>query len=213
MQSPANILIGIPMGAGVAAEFFRSFIPAINLLPEEGEVRLEYIKWGNAVRARNDLVKDFLSGNFSHLFFMDSDMTFPENCLSRLLSHDLDIVGGLYTMKLPPFATTIFRNNGTIENYVPGPGEGVIEVDAIGTGCLLIKREVFEALKWPYFWYAEDPPDSEEMMTEDSWFCIKGKEAGFKVHCDTSILCGHVGTGQVNLQYTDYELKAFMEMC
>lgn len=203
------ILIGIPLGAGVAAEFFKSFLPAINLLPEEGELRLEYIKWGNVVRSRNDLVKSLLEGNFSHLFFMDSDMSFPENTLSRLLAHNKDIVGGLYAMKVAPFATTIFKGN---QNYIPKSNEGVIEVDAIGTGCLLIKRRVFEAMEWPYFWYEEDPPGSKKMMTEDSFFCIKARKAGLKVHCDTSILCGHVGTGHVVPVSTENGLKLSMEM-
>lgn len=208
-----KVLIGIPLGAGVAAEFFRSFLPAINLLPEEGEIRLQYMKWGNAVSSRNGIVYDFLREDFTHLFFMDSDMTFPENTLSRLLAYDKDIVGGLYCMKLPPFATTAFvKPNGKIQNYVPKPGEGLKEVDAIGTGCLLIKREVFEKMTWPYFWYEEDPPGSEQMMTEDSYFCIKARELGYKVWCDSSVLCGHVGTAMITPEYHNGELKGNVEM-
>lgn len=213
MANRAKILIGIPLGAGVAAEFFRSFLPAINLLPEEGEIRLQYMKWGNAVNARNDIVKDFLDGDHTHLFWMDSDMSFPENCLSRLLERGLAIVGGLYCMKLPPFATTAFhRPNGNVENYVPKVGEGVVEVDAIGTGCLLTERRVYEDIEWPWFQYVEDPPGSQRMMTEDSYFCEQAAKAGFTVHCDTTVLCGHVGAGMVTPAYEDGQLKAGLEM-
>lgn len=210
----AKILIGLPLGAGVCAEFFKSFLPAVNLLPEEGEIKMQYMKWGNVVKQRNTIVKDFLASDATHLFWMDSDMEFPENTLSRLLEHDLPIVGGLYSMKIGNHATTAFvRPNGKLQNLVPKVGDGLVEVEALGTGCMLTKREVYESFEWPWFWYEEDPPNSEEMMTEDSYFCKEAAKRGFKTYCDTSLLCGHIGTGKVSLGYDENgNLRGLLEM-
>lgn len=206
-----KVLIGLPMEDSVKAEFFTSFFAAVNLLPQEGTFVLNISKWRNIVKTRNDMVKEAIKG-YSHLFFMDSDMMFPENTLSRLLRHDLDIVGGLYTVKLPPYNTTIFRNNGKLwQSYNPSVGEGLIEVEGIGTGCLLIKTDVLKKMDWPYFWYAESPDEKENMMTEDVYFCIEAKKKGYRIHCDTSVHCGHVGNGMVTIEEKD-DLKVRIQM-
>jgi len=223
-----KIMIGLPIGSSISWEFFKSFMGCVNLLSEEGQCIIECSRWSNVVKARNNMVKKLLKEDFTHLFFMDSDMNFPENTLSRLLQHDLDIVGGLYSQKMPPFYTTIFKgkdvdiskekadwdenSNGHWSTVNPKPGAGVIEVSAIGTGCLLIKRNVLEDMEWPYFWYEESPDEKEEMMTEDVFFCIKAKNVGFKIHCDTSVLCGHVGLGSVTPIFKDGEFKVLQEM-
>ncbi len=54
--------------------------------------------------------------------------------------------------------------------------------------------------------------EEEGMMTEDVVFCIKAKKSGFKIHCDTSILCGHVGLGSVTPLFKDDEFKVQIEM-
>lgn len=222
-----TILIGLPTGGSLSWEFFKTFMGCVNLLPEEGHSVVEFTRWQNIVQARNMIVKKLLEGNYSHLFFMDSDMNFPENSLSRLLNFNLDIVGGLYCLKTPPFNTTIFKGNDVdlpkekgsyLKNgkawstINPENGAGVIEVSAIGTGCLLIKRKVFETLDYPYFWYEQSPDGEEEMMTEDIVFCIKAKKAGFKIHCDTSIKCGHLGLGSVTPIYQDGKFQVKVEM-
>ena len=98
-----KVLIAVPLMNSVSSEFFRTFFQAQMLLPEEGSAFVQICKWGNVVNNRNDMVKTFLKTDHTHLFFMDSDMTFPESTLSRLLAHDKDIVGGFYTVKVDPF--------------------------------------------------------------------------------------------------------------
>lgn len=212
---PNKILIGIPLASSVSAEFFRSFLAVVNLMPEEGQCVVYTTKWQNIVKARNNIVKEVLKHNFTHLFFMDSDMTFPENTLSRLLQHDKDIVAGLYTVKTPPFNSTAFsggNGTGAWTSISPLSGDGLIEVEGIATGCLLVKREVLESMAWPWFWYEASPEEKDQMMTEDIYFCLMAKEMGYKIWCDTTLLCGHVGEALVNPTYIDKELKVSIEM-
>ncbi len=211
-----KILLGLPIGGSVSWEFFKSFLSCINLMPEEGTITIECTKWQNIVKARNNIVKRLLKEDFTHLFFMDSDMSFPENVLSRLLQHNVDIVGGLYCVKIPPFNTTAFvESNGKGSNWqtlMPKPGDGLVKVHGIGTGCLLIRRTVLENLDYPYFWYEISPDDPNDMMTEDVSFCIKAVKAGFSVFCDTSIMCGHVGNATVDPEFLGDDLKVRVNM-
>jgi len=192
-MSVANVLIGLPMINSVYADFFKSFNSAQLLRFDEGVATVEMATWDNGVNNRNKLVKSCLQGDFTHLFIMDIDNTFPEFTLSRLLSHDKDVVGGFYTTKKPPFHSTCFINN---KSYVPQNGEKLKQVDIVASGCMLIKRKVLESMKWPYFFLKPDYK-KQEFASEDIGFCENVRNMGLEVWCDFSICCGHIGSATI----------------
>ena len=67
---------------------------------------------------------------------------------------------------------------------------------AIGAAGVLIKREVFEAIEPPYFSFGEKTP-SGETVGEDVYFCVKAREAGFKVWCRTDLPYAHLVTNGI----------------
>jgi 2-polyprenyl-3-methyl-5-hydroxy-6-metoxy-1,4-benzoquinol methylase len=69
--------------------------------------------------------------------------------------------------------------------YLPAPDdEALIPVDAAGAGCLLIHREVLEAVGDPWFSF-------ERGCSEDYFFCLRVKECGYQMYADLSVQCGH----------------------
>ena len=50
-------------------------------------------------RGRNKMVIKFLSDEFTHLFWIDSDITFTPQSVFRLLLTDRDVTAGVYPMK------------------------------------------------------------------------------------------------------------------
>lgn len=46
---------------------------------------------------RADLCLDAMREGCTHILFIDSDMTFPQDLVGRLLAHDKEIVGQLRT--------------------------------------------------------------------------------------------------------------------
>jgi len=189
-----KIFVGIPSGTSIPISLWNSYGDAVRL--RNGDKIQHYnIRGTNAVSARNSCVYEMLQGDYTHLLFFDSDMAFPENTLQKLLDHDKDIVGGFYVRKREEFAPTVFKLGERPEGkFVTEWINDFKEVEAIGTGCLLIKREVFENIECPWFEYKWNGSPDGKMITEDLVFCEKAKEAGYKIYCDGTIKCGHVNS-------------------
>jgi hypothetical protein len=120
-------------------------------------------------RARNYLVDEFLRSGFTHLLFIDSDIHFDPNDVLALIALDKDIIGAPYPKKSINWrniATAMVRNpaispgelDGLVGDYVFNPVPGTkqfkvtepLEVMEIGTGFMMVKRQVFEKFREAY---------------------------------------------------------------
>lgn len=153
--------------------------------------------------ARNKLVEKMLEDiGATHIFMVDDDMTFQPDALKKLMAHDVDIVGTLAFKRTPNFEPCVYKlKEGTDDHYPILPAK-FEEVDAVGTGGILIKREVFEKIKNPWFetWYAKD--GSGKHWGVDIDFCKKAKAAGFKIHVDPEVELGHIGEAPIITKQT-----------
>ncbi len=160
----------------------------------------------NVNRARNSCAAKFLSGDCSHLMFVDADIQFNPQDIMKLINHDKDIVGGVYPQKtLPPKMVVNTLNNGEHEG-------NLIEVGTLGTGFMLIKRTVFEQMieagATPYvdeiglspqenanqYDFFQCTIDSNgRYLTEDWSFCRRWRQLGGKIWADKTIGLTHVG--------------------
>ena len=115
-------------------------------------------------RARNYLVDEFLHrSDCTHLLFIDSDIHFDPNDVIAMLALDKDVIGGPYpkkAIKWKSIKTAVKKNPdidpGSLEklagDFVFNPVKGTaqftvsdpLEVLEIGTGFMLVKREVFK---------------------------------------------------------------------
>jgi hypothetical protein len=152
------------------------------------------------------------------VLFIDSDQTFNKDALDLLIETHKDIVGCPIVRKTPPYYPNIGKWDEEKKEYVvyeDYPKNYLFQVDYIGLGFTYIRREVFEKLEKPYFdwgWHiSEKYKKGDKRVGEDTYFCIKAKQAGFKVWCDPLIEVGHIGTFNYLPQiYTNYSqlLKA-----
>jgi hypothetical protein len=155
---------------------------------------------------RAELTLDAMREGCSHILFVDSDMRFPQDMISRLLKHDLDIVATNCARRRMPTGPTaqIYKENGDRELVWTMPeSTGLQEVGSVGMGVMMIKAEVFKALGEP--WY-ETPwrHDKRGYIGEDVFFCRKSREAGFKIWIDHDVSkeIGHVGTFEFKHDHT-----------
>ena len=147
--------------------------------------------------ARNHCALTCMEKGFDYLFFIDQDVIPPKDVLQRLISHQVQIAGGIYRQKFAPHNWCIFKavktQNGIDDKIPVAPTGGLIPVDYIGAGCLLIHRRVFELLPFPWFRWTLTP-DNPSGRSEDFYFSDLCRDNGIKIFADTSILCGHVCT-------------------
>lgn len=188
-----KLVIGIPSGSGMVPWQFASCLMGLQLTPE---TRVIWSVRTMIDSSRNILVRDALKDlNYTHLLMIDDDMTFEPNFALKLLEHDVDIVGGLAFKRRPDYQPCVYRQNEKDEQYYPILPEIFQEVDVIGTGGILIKMEVLQKMKYPWFETFYD--EKGQHYSVDFDFCIKAKKAGFKIFVDPSAEMGHIGDPEV----------------
>ena len=96
-------------------------------------------------------------------------------------------------------APTVYRFHKETAEYriieSPFGRDALTECDAIGTGCLLVRRRVFEDkdLKIPF--QAGYDQWGQMVLTEDIRFCEKARRAGYKVYADFAQFADHFVQG------------------
>jgi hypothetical protein len=142
---------------------------------------------------RNSFIRIVKAGDFSHLFFLDSDTEPPLDAIERLLALNVPLATGCYPVWMQHGLRWALANKDEDRRYrllkwLPSLTEP-FEVDAGGAGCLLIRRDVFDKVNWPWFKWVEFEDGSQE--SEDIHFFRKCNEAGLRVTVDPQVICNH----------------------
>lgn len=141
--------------------------------------------------ARNRLIKEALKLKAKWIFYLDADVLPPAYAIPRLMGYKLPIVSGLYRSKLG-YAAIWSRDPEVPAKYNPislWRQGGLLEVDAVPGGCLLIDTRVLEIIPEPWFeWEIDRKPDG---LSEDITFCRKAQDYGFPIYVDLGVECHH----------------------
>jgi GT2 family glycosyltransferase len=179
-------LICIPYTGYVAPQAAYSLIPMACHARNKG-VSVDMLPIGLSLvyTAREEAAKAFLQGGYDALLFVDSDMVVPVDLLTRLIEADKDIVSALAFKRTPGYEPCIFKelSEDDARFYLDYP-RGLTEIEGVGMACTLIKRRVFEQVPQPWFF-------PHKVLGEDLSFCVRARAAGFKIYCDTELICGH----------------------
>lgn len=151
------------------------------------------------------IILDFLKGDFD--FWLNIDADNPPDCNPLdLMELDLDIIG----LPTPMFqwdgmpgvrpiywsAYTRMEDGSYMEHRKK---EGLQEVDAVGSGCMLVHRRVFAApfmRKGPFRRLLHE--DGTVKTGPDIAFCERAKKAGFKIYSHFNYLCKHFKKCELN---------------
>jgi hypothetical protein len=152
--------------------------------------------------ARRNLVDIFIKSDFSHIFWVDSDMKFPIDAPMRLLARNKDIVGANYRRRrFPnPNFTGMNGSNGQFTEFQTTDNSPAMEMcDVLPHGLVMIKRQVYEKVPQPHY-LQEYIQELNLEIGEDIFFCTKAKESGFEVWCDQDLSreVSHIGIFHFN---------------
>lgn len=168
----------------------------------------------NITKGRNEIVTKFLertdpAGDWA--LILDSDMEPPPDTIVRLLAAaqhtDAKLVGALCVMIGPsgPIPTLYQYDDespdGVTRVQVDYPEDTLLQVAATGCGCLMVHRDVFEAMAAadpdnPFPWFAERVINGK-WVSEDIGFCLRAGQLGFRTFVDCTVSVGHAKHGRV----------------
>lgn len=238
-----KIFIATPMYGGMAAGvYIKSILDLQGLLISQGiECRFSFLFNESLItRARNYLVDEFLRSGYTHLLFIDSDIEFNAMDVIAMLHLDKEIIGGPYPKKalkwnnidqayknaqekgltVNPAALELLAGD-FVFNPVPGTKEfnssELLEVMEIGTGFMMVRRDVFDKFKdeYPHLRYKPDhagqanfdgtryihayfdtviDPETHRYLSEDYMFCQYAREIGIKVWYCPWMKTSHLGS-------------------
>jgi hypothetical protein len=206
-------------------------IPMERTMPQEavfGFIRIFQHGWAYAQLpyTRNDIARHtfgrFLLDQtlpdgtpaYTHLLMLDSDHVHPHDIVQRLARwfqaypQEVKVAGGLNFRRGAPYDPCAFVDPGDnsfhrISEWVPG----LMEVSALGSGSMMIAREVFETLPEPWFDYQY--PDHTGWPGTDMTFSARCREHGIKLWVDTTTVSPHIGAEYITeATYRDYIARA-----
>jgi hypothetical protein len=133
-----------------------------------------------------------------HFWFVEEDIVVPQGGLLAMLALGADIAGINYLLKVGDHRIGEYRHAG--------------KLIWICTGCMLVRREVFERMARP--WWRSDktvalistgsackekffdfipvPADSPRYGFQDINFCVQAAKLGFSLGVVEGMLCGHL---------------------
>ena len=187
-----KILIAVPTFETILPETFKS-IYALNT--KGHDVDFDFVKGYDCARARNEIAKRAMEGNYDYVLMVDSDIIIPENTIECLLQSPVDIVYGFCPRKnTTEKKSTVYKigkpNFEDCYLFDNLPALTRVEVKGAGAACAMIKTDIFRKLKYPWFKYVSYPNNT--YLSEDLYFCAEAGKAGYVMWADTRVRCGHL---------------------
>ena len=130
---------------------------------------------------------------------MEADVEVPRHALVRLLSDVSDISLGIYPNHRPDRLRMMAGFFQEHPDKVKPLVHSVFDIEKLrgkvfsgmvwaGIGCALIKRSVFEKIRFVYDFREYD----RLVGVHDQLFCFEAQRLGFKVLLHGDVLCGHL---------------------
>ena len=216
MKKP-SIFIAMPCYDAVKINTMLSIFQLIQKLGQSKvEVGINTMKSPLIHQARNYLTSVFLTTDYTHLLFIDSDVEFQPEAGLRMLVADKDIITTPYRAKNPDLNTHTYTVKFADPKVVPILPGKLVEIEAGPTGLMLIHRRVFEkimknrpdlkiknsanqALKETekshsyYYNFFDFAFEDGYTYGEDVSFCKLARKEGFKLYANTGSITAHRG--------------------
>ena len=248
-QSEYSIMVATPVHSECSIHYTQALLELQQLcIKNKIKITFSLVKSSLVTQGRNLCVAGFLESDFTHLLFIDSDIYFKADSIMEMLKKDKEVLSIPYPLKTMMWDKLYKKiQEGKIEkssdlkkwlNTYPMKVEnyediqidnGVMEVTHSPTGCMMIKRVVFDKMIkaypdkniiqktvingeyvdrpniWNFFDTLHDPV-TKTYMGEDFAFCKRWKDIGGKCYAYVNDTIIHVGEHQYEGCFAD-ELK------
>lgn len=174
------------------------------------DVGLEEFHWrGDSLipHARNICLAQFLKSDCDELFFLDSDVACGAGVFTRMLTHRVDIVAGVYRFKCDDEKYPVTWKPG-VDKRIVDVRTGLLAAENVPFGFVRISRSMIEFLceTYPNDWFNTHlMPDTKipalfntllennQFWGEDYYFCKRLRATKHMIWVDPEIPLMHVG--------------------
>ena len=154
-------------------------------------------------RARNELITQFYENqkNFTHLLWLDGDVSIPAIGLQKLLHENVDVFAAPVPIKYlnSEAHQSVRRTYEEVRPYV-------YKAEAAATGCFLMsKQSVIDLVESSSYYFWDDASTrkiynvfevgirNNGYMSEDWDICYKLRELGYGIYINSSFSVSHAG--------------------
>lgn len=202
-RNKVRILVAVPTAKYIESETFKSIY---NLEKKDNWVVDVQFFYGYRVDQVRNLIADYtIKEDYDYVLNVDSDMILPSNALINLMNRDKGVVSGVYLKKeldkkIPEMygGEVVDENGQTDYNWLIKQNGNIVTIYTCGFGCVLIKKEVFQKIGYPWFEYHVSY-EFKDSISEDTDFCLKAMNKGYNIYLDTGVFCEHIGSFSVKL--------------
>ena len=125
---------------------------------------------------------------YDYIMWIDSDMVFKPEDLQKLIDADKQVITGLAKLEASNYyACWDNETKDRIDNNFLKKNSGIIELSFTGMAFMLIKKGVYESMKFPYFTVT----NNWKYMSETMSFCSNLHSHGIKIHANLDVIVGH----------------------
>ena len=167
---------------------------------EVGGVERMCVHWARNMIARDtvDRINPHTGNKFTHLLWLDDDQIFNADMLLYLARNGhLDMVSAVYYCRVGAHLPVAYVKDDEPNIYSHYPliqiPETVFEIDAVGFGAVLMRRDVLDRVEDPYFQFGT----GDNHCGEDIYFCTHAKQAGVRIWLDGSYRIAHIGEPEI----------------
>jgi len=245
-KAPYSIFVASPVHSDVSMHYAQALLEFQKMSFDRGvEIQFHLIKSSLVTQGRNLCVSGFLESKHTHLLFIDSDIWFHSPSIFKMIDKDKEVISVPYPLKTMMWdklfskiqegkvkkASDLQKYLNTYPMKVDDPksimlDNGVMEVTHSPTGCMLIKRSVFEKMikqypdksivqktvingkyvdkpnMWNFFDCLHDP-ETKTYLGEDFSFCKLWKDIGGKCYAFVEAPIVHVGEHSYQGRFAD----------
>jgi GT2 family glycosyltransferase len=196
-------MIGVPTSQ--AARYSEFWDSLMQLNKPEGTI-VQVGKGPSVALNRNGLTTIMLDKGLDWILYVDDDQIFEPDTLLKLLSDNKPIISGTYCAKHFPFPPHVYwqsESGDVVPRNIIGES-GLLSVGSVGAGCLLVRREVIEAMECPWWTLGQIHRDK---WGDDVDFCRRVHKAGYEIWIDLDAPVGHKLNGTVWPTKNGYRLE------
>jgi len=245
-RAPYSIFVATPVHDQCSIHYAQGLLEfQKECMKRNVDVAFQIMKSSLVTQGRNLCVSGFIESGLTHMLFIDSDILFNAESIFKMIERDKDVISIPYPLKTLMWDKA-FRKmqkgqiktpddiRKSLHSYpmkVSNPNgidvdRGVIEVTHSPTGCMLIKRQVFDKMikaypdkqivqktvingeyvdkpnMWNFFDTIHDP-ETKTYLGEDFSFCKLWREIGGKCHAFIDDPIAHIGEHQYQGRFAD----------